>query len=136
MMSSAVSSTSSLAGSRQSSRSTPTMGSSSVKTKPMPSAFSVSAYSSAASNDAHVSGSVDDANAPLLGVTGIFVGFPSRSSSFQQTHWSRSRKSTGSTVLSNDGVELIGNTPEGHLLSPSNKLYQNMDRSTNSVYGV
>jgi len=40
-------------------------------------------------------GSVDDANPPVPGVTGTFVGLPSRVSSRQHTHCSRSRNVSG-----------------------------------------
>jgi len=95
MMSSAASSTSPVSGSRQSSMSTtPTIGSSSVKTNPTPSACFVSVYSSAVSKLAQ-SPDLLMTRTPSPGVTGIFVGLPSRSASRQHTHWSRSRSVSG-----------------------------------------
>lgn len=93
-------------GHTESSRSTPTIGSSTVNTNPRPSASPVCANSRATSTDAHVSGSVVEANDPVVGSTEILVFFQSRSFVRQQSHGSYAKRVSGRSFSDGNGDDV------------------------------
>ena len=72
---------------------------------------------------AQVSGSVADANDPVSGVTGTFVGLPSRCSSRQHTHWSRSRNALGMIETSIEGPDSVIDPTSWNRTHPMPALY-------------
>src|SRR5689334_4785358 len=88
-------------GSRQPSRSMPANGSPSENTKPTPSLSPILGLIRITSwKGAQVARSVAEAGLFVLGSNGTLVGFPSRRTLRQRTHWSRSVNSLGTPASS------------------------------------